>query len=265
MDFRMFVYNHTQFLVRHAETIFKFARFSLFRRAGKVFLDPEDNHISYIPISEDVDAAPSTLVPLTIVEHFINKASYHAVINHCMCRMGMGCKKHDPYLGCMFLGEGAREIDPRMGKSITKEEALAHFKRAVESGLVPGIGKAKADALALGVKDFDHLMTLCFCCECCCFFRGLYKAPGDVGEILVKLEGVSIEHNQNCTGCGKCVEACIFKQINMVDGHPVIGDRCKGCGRCVGACEQNAITIHIDNPDYINQGIATISSSVSVT
>lgn len=264
MGFRTFIFNHMKFPIRHATTLVKTTHFSPVRRLGKNFMDPVINHISYVPITEDIEAPSGILAPLSLVEHFINEASYHAVMNHCICRRGNGCTNHDQSLGCMFLGEAAREIDPRMGKGVTKDEAMAHFNRAVESGLVPGIGQAKADAVLLGVEDPSRLMTVCFCCDCCCLTRALYNAADEMWEILIKLEGVSIERNQDCIGCGECVESCVFKQISMVDGHPVVGDRCKGCGRCVRACKQKAIAIRIDNPDYIDESIARISSTVNV-
>lgn len=266
MNLRKYAFNHVKYPIKHADRFVKLSRFKILRRMGKTFLDPAENNLSYIPITEDIDAPPGTLVPLSVVEHFINSASYLAVVNHCICRTASGCKNHDPDLGCMFLGEGAREIDPEMGKEVTREEALEHFNRAIASGLVPGIGKAKADAVLLGVEDRNRLMTLCFCCDCCCAATALHNAPKEVWGILVKLDGVEIELTDDCIGCGKCVDACIFDQITIdSDGRPVIGDYCKTCGRCTLACEQKALKVKITNPDYINACIERISDEVEVS
>jgi Na+-translocating ferredoxin:NAD+ oxidoreductase RNF subunit RnfB len=51
--------------------------------------------------------------------------------------------------------------------------------------------------------------------------------------------------NPKCTGCQKCVAACLFKAIEGEPGaqHRVIADKCVGCGRCLPACEFKAIDL----------------------
>jgi len=61
------------------------------------------------------------------------------------------------------------------------------------------------------------------------------------------------------------VKSCVFAQISIVDGKAVIGEECKGCGRCAMACKRDAVTITIDNPDYVEQCIARIGALVEVS
>lgn len=46
-----------------------------------------------------------------------------------------------------------------------------------------------------------------------------------------------------CTGCSKCVKACPFAVITVVDKKAQIGDGCNACGACVQVCSEDAITI----------------------
>lgn len=54
-----------------------------------------------------------------------------------------------------------------------------------------------------------------------------------------------IEVNKNkCDGCGKCVEACGYDAITVVNGKAVIDlNLCSLCRACVKACTEDAITI----------------------
>jgi len=44
-----------------------------------------------------------------------------------------------------------------------------------------------------------------------------------------------------CVGCKRCVSACPFSAIEMVEKKAVIGDKCTLCGSCVESCKVNAI------------------------
>jgi electron transfer flavoprotein alpha subunit len=46
-----------------------------------------------------------------------------------------------------------------------------------------------------------------------------------------------------CSGCQKCVKACPFAVITVVDKKAQIADGCNMCGACVQVCPEEAITI----------------------
>jgi len=249
---------------KYNNAMFKILNVPLLGPLLKIVMDAKGTNFTYIPVYEGLEVSGGTALPTSIVEHFINEAGHHVILNYCLCRKGNGCENHDIDLGCLFIGEGAREINPKVGRHVDKEEALEHHRRGVEDGLVPVVGKVKIDAIGLGVKEHHRLMTICHCCPCCCLTRGVHHAPRDVRDILVRLEGVRVEVTGDCNGCGKCVEACIYNQMKIINGTAVVGEECKGCSRCAIACPNDAITITVDNPEYIDQCIERISAYVDV-
>lgn len=250
---------------KHKDLMFKTIGVPVLGSLLKRVMDAKGTVFTYIPVFEGVEPAGGTALPISIAEHFINVASHHVLLDYCLCRKANGCKAYDSDLGCTFIGDGAREISGEVGKHVNKEEALERLHRAAEAGLVPVVGKVKIDAIFLGVKEHNRLMTICHCCPCCCLTGGVHYAPRDVRDILVRLEGVKVKVTGDCNGCGSCVEACIFKQMNVIDDVAVVGEECKGCGRCAMTCPNDAVSITVDNPDYIGQCIERISAYVDVT
>lgn len=231
---------------------------------SRLILGDDSLGVSCIPIYHDIQVPSGTAMPSSVIEHFLQEAAHHVILEYCPCRVAFKCEDYDRDFGCTFIGEGAREIHPDVGKHVSAEEALEHLRKAEEAGLITAIGKVKLDAIGLGVKDHDRLMTICHCCPCCCLTNSLHYASRDVRDMLERLEGVTVEVTEECVGCGDCVEACIFKQIELTDGIAAVGEECKGCGRCAAVCEQGAITVTVDNPLYIEECISRIGALVDV-
>lgn len=232
---------------------------------GKMIADPADMILTSIPVNASIELPPGTVAPIGVVEHFVEEASHHVSLNFCPCRRELKCDEYPRDFGCTFIGEGSRQIDPKMGRHISKEEALDKVRKASDMGLVSTLGRFKGDALALGVKDDARLMTICHCCPCCCVTTSIHLASPELRDVLVRLEGTSVTVDDECNGCGKCARACIFQQIEIVDRKAVIGDECKGCGRCALVCKSGAVKVTVDNPAYIQETIDKISGYVDVT
>ncbi len=198
---------------------------------------------SYIPVGVDLNPSDSTAMPTQMVEQFIQEASFRFVLEKCMCRSLEHCRRYPEEMGCLFLGEGAREIAPSLGQEISKEKALAHHRKAVSLGLIPMLGRLKWDSLWLGVRRADRLMTVCYCCDCCCYF-GIYRyLPPRASNGLQKLEGLEIRVSEACEGCGACVERCFIGAMAVREGRAVPGENCRGCGRCAAVCPKKAVTV----------------------
>jgi ferredoxin len=87
------------------------------------------------------------------------------------------------------------------------------------------------------------------------------------GDGLGESKGWKIKVDpEKCDACRTCVEACAFKLRYIEDGKSSVDNSyCAGCGRCVKVCPKGAISIEIEDPDYIENYITKIESIVDVT
>jgi NAD-dependent dihydropyrimidine dehydrogenase PreA subunit len=64
-------------------------------------------------------------------------------------------------------------------------------------------------------------------------------------DLYLKGEGVIAADRESCTGCGDCLEQCLFGALSL-NGEGLIradGSRCRGCGVCRPACQTGALTL----------------------
>ena len=222
----------------------------------------------YIPINLPMGEVENVVVPYKVFEHFINKAS-NIILRTCPCRENRDCQKHSKEYGCIYMGDDTKNLalPPDEGYVATKEQALEHVRNAIADGLVPILGRGVDEAEdGQGVRDTGRFMTCCFCCECCCIavrLRHYDVIPGGRGG----LEGTKIKVDlEKCVGCGTCIETCPFELRTNVDGKSTVDpNRCVGCGRCVAVCPNGAISVDIEDPNYIEKFIAKVESIVDVT
>lgn len=232
----------------------------------------EGDDIIYLPrdrvieIDQPLDMMGDMVLPSQVVEHFVERAGTHWIMDRCICRDASKCEDYPADLGCLFLGEAALGINPRLGRCVMKEEALEHVRRCREAGLVHLVGRNKLDTVWLGVGPGDRLLTICNCCPCCCLWRMLPNMAPTISSKVARMPGVTVSVTDRCTGCSTCTETvCFVDAIHLVDGHAVIGDACRGCGRCVMICPQDAIEITIDNARFVENSIDRITTLVDVS
>ena len=218
-----------------------------------------------IPMNLRVGDYESEVIPLKLMDHFIEKAGTIALIQ-CPCRVRMDCKNHDKDLGCVWMGKGAANLDfknlPRGagGRIATKEEAKEHVRAALKDGLVPALGKLRGDAAVYNVLEFeDEFMNFCFCCSCCCITAGMKYGNSDYKKYIKRMKGVTVTTDpEKCTGCGECFKVCIYNGLKMVKDKAVHTDNCIGCGNCEAACPSGAISTNFDDNVNIDEVVDEI-------
>ncbi len=233
----------------------------------------EGDHLVTIPKSElirvdqSVEEEEQVVLPMDLMDHFIDRMKYHWIMNFCICRYSMGCKDYPIDYGCLFMGEAVLDINPEWGRLVSKEEAKEYVRKCEEAGLIHFMGKSKLDTRWLGIGPGEKLLTICNCCPCCCITRGLMYADPTLSEKLKKATGVSVAvDSETCVGCGKCVDAdiCFSQALKMEGDTCVIGPNCRGCGRCLPVCPTKAIQIFIDPEAFMQDNIKDISAIIQV-
>jgi heterodisulfide reductase subunit A-like polyferredoxin len=114
----------------------------------------------------------------------------------------------------------------------------AQWPKNVQDSIAEANGAAGRASRFLSIKEISttKLEFLSFMLSIECFFK----------DMIVNIE--------KCNGCGRCVEVCSFKAVNLTDTKKDFEDIslpikkafinpaiCKGCGRCAATCRLKAI------------------------
>ena len=187
-----------------------------------------------IAVEEEIPAGVE-IHPYDRVSEYIAKADYIGV-SICYCRhhgelVGHPCDK--PKDVCMSFGPSAKFVDEHgFGKRVSKEEALEILDRSEEAGLIhcsSNIGK--------------YIDFICNCCGCHCgILRSIKNAA--VPSMGASSSFVMSVDDDECVGCGACVDRCQMDALTM-DGDLVVRDaeRCLGCGLCMSVCPADAMKL----------------------
>ncbi len=246
------------------EYIFRLGRIPLVRRLNP-WMDAAKNEMSYVPINKSLDTG-STVLPPQIIHEFIDMTPYHVVSETCGCRLAQRCEHFPDTIGCLFMGASAPALSPGTMKTVSREEAHRHVESAISTGLTPVIGKIRVDNFIFLERDRERLLSVCFCCHCCCMMGYFRHIPSRrLNEVMRPIEGLSIRVTDACAGCGACIGYCRFGAITIRDGRAVHNEFCRGCGRCERYCPNGAISITLDNPHFKEDVIRRISTYVDVT
>ena len=104
-------------------------RFPLFRKFIDYFFF-RDDHITYLPnprtikLHANLERPDQIVMPTSAIEYFLEKAGSLFIMNTCICREAECCEDHPIDLGCLFMGEAVKEINPKLGRIVSKEETV---------------------------------------------------------------------------------------------------------------------------------------------
>lgn len=132
----------------------------------------------------------------------------------------------------------AIEFATYMGKGIYAMKALAgghlsgNYQQAIDwIKAVPGIA-----ATVIGMQNIHEVEANV------ALFNGQTPSYSCQEKLAKQVRSISVE--ECCVGCGRCVEACGFGNISIVDGKCVIDtENCVRCAYCAAKCPQFSIKV----------------------
>jgi len=173
------------------------------------------------------------------------KTATHIGVGLCYCRhkmehLGKACDASMDI--CMTFNSAAESLTKHgHARCIDAVECLDLLQQAYEENLVQ-----------FGENVRENVNFICNCCGCCCEAmiaarRFAIFNPVHTTNFIPEL------HEGNCTGCGKCVNACPVEAMALVSAnhpqHPLrkkaLLDEniCLGCGICVRTCPEKCILL----------------------
>ena len=232
------------------------------------FFKPKSFNISYIPVNAKIDPPLSTVLTQEIILDLIRKSAHRVVIKRCSCRDSKECKNFSTEDSCLLLGQDTEKISPNIANHLSVDEAIAHMQQKIGQGLIPLAGRVRMDDLYYGVPNHGRMLTICFCCPCCCTVLSSARFfPEKFRSSIVPLKGLHVVVDpQKCIRCEKCVESCFMHAISLRDGLIHHDESlCIGCGRCSVVCGQNAVTLTLEDGEAaVDDVLGRIRERVSV-
>jgi len=188
-----------------------------------------------ITVEEEVPAGVK-IHPYDKVSEYIAQADSISV-GTCYCRHFAELLGNDPCdrpkENCFSFGTQAEFLIERgFNKPVSKEKALKILDEAEKAGLVH-----------CSSNTSEYISFMCNCCSCHCgILRSIVTA--DRPNSTADSSFIMSVDEEECIGCGDCVERCQVSAITM-EGEQVVRDaeRCIGCGLCVSACTTGALRL----------------------
>jgi ferredoxin len=173
------------------------------------------------------------------------KTATHRAVGMCYCRHKMEHKGRAcdaPMNICMTFNSSAASLSKHgHARLVDTVECLDLLQQAYDHNLVQ-----------FGENVREGVNFICNCCGCCCEAmlaaqRFAYLHPIHTTNFLPKIE------EQNCTGCGKCVEVCPVNAMSLVSANDpkrpkrkaaqLDEELCLGCGVCMRSCSKDALSL----------------------
>ncbi|MDO5594024.1 MAG: 4Fe-4S binding protein [Eubacteriales bacterium] len=225
---------------------------------GTKEIDTEPHDMFYCDIAPlppviHIDGGKTFPLPLAVIAAVINRSSHRIINRRCTCRTTFDCQSYDKGIGCVHIGGPTIEEPDSVARHVSKEEAIAHVKHAIDLGLLPFVGRMDVDNEVWGIWSGEPMFTVCLCCPCCCIPRRGYQYLHPVQKewqfnpangIQLKLDHSACMEEE----CGMCVRQCPAKALSIQNGKVTYNpNACLYCGRCQQLCPRQAITIETPN------------------
>lgn len=185
----------------------------------------------------------------------LDNKSARMAVTKCVCQTALN-RYREPvmkdmallYIADMYTTMKHTGIKEKFTPIETAEEAKNMLRHFDECGLVHNVLYCH--------ENGKWTFVMCNCDDQVCVPLRSYMA-GRSEEMSAGPEIVKLDSSK-CSGCGKCVERCLFKANTIgKDGKSIVDTaKCLGCGLCVSTCETGARTL-IARDDYKHEDILT--------
>jgi len=209
--------------------------------------------IATLPPVIRIESGKTFPLPLAVITEVINRSTHRVITRNCTCRTTFDCQSYDKAIGCVHIGGPTAEEPDSVARHVSKEEAIAHVKHAIDIGLLPFVGRMEVDNEVWGIWSGEPMFTVCLCCPCCCIPRRGYQYLhpeqkkwqfNPINDLHWKLDHTMCLEEE----CGACVRQCPAKALSFKDGKVCYDEeQCLYCGRCQQLCPRQAITIETDD------------------
>ncbi len=173
----------------------------------------------------------------------IIKTASHIGVGVCYCRhkmehVGKNCDA--PMEICMTFNNCADSLTRHgIARKIDVAEGLDLLQKARDNNLIQ-----------LGENVREKVNFICNCCGCCCEALIAARRFGFLNPVHTSAF-IPVIIDDNCTGCGKCINLCPVEAIGLVSANDPVNhlrkkarleeDICLGCGVCLKGCSKNAL------------------------
>jgi len=245
-----------------------FFEFSMMRTRGDIdqkllselfyqYITVEDNFIKALFVNGETHLGRTFVNEQTIPENDalfvydferaskVIESAEHMGVSMCYCRhkmqhLGKNCDA--PMDICMTFGAVADSlIRHGFARRVDEKEGLDLLAEAYENNLVQ-----------FGENVQQEVSFICNCCGCCCEAMVAARKFGLMNPVHTSNFMPEI-NDDNCTGCGKCVDVCPVEAMTLVSANDpekprhkkadIDGEKCLGCGVCVRLCPFNCIAM----------------------
>ena len=193
-----------------------------------------------VPVEAEIAPTEEEVVPYEEISKLLDVSGTIGV-GSCYCKHGKDlindpCKRTDARKVCFSFGRTADFlIEQGFLEPCSKEEAQKIFKQCEEDGLVHKV-------VHRGLDPYKEVDAICNCCKCCCGILKTFRTGTlplmDVTSHIARVD------EEECIGCGTCVERCNIEAVEVIDDKAVIDtDMCIGCGVCVTTCPSGAMKL----------------------
>jgi Pyruvate/2-oxoacid:ferredoxin oxidoreductase delta subunit len=203
----------------------------------KAYGETPTKAMRYVPAAQSLDPDSNAVFPFEMMEELINKVQVIAVA-HCPCRMTadlLNRRKCSHELEVCIKYDDLAEylIDKKIGREISRQEAIEITRRCEGKGLVHLVDNAR-----------EGIRHTCNCCGCCCWSVGSIKRRTIPRDVLMATYFIRETDQEKCSACGACVDVCPVKAVRLDNDTCVVDtDWCIGCGVCALPCPTSAVRL----------------------